>query len=67
MCHSARRFRAAVSSYPTGNEDIASVPLTINSEFEETMHTRRVVEGADGIAREGDWSVLRMVSDLIFF
>lgn len=65
MCHTARRFRAAVSSYiggPTGNE----VATSVNTEFEETLHTRKVVEGADGIARKGDWSVLRIFSELFF-
>ena len=57
MCHTARRFHAAASSYMggiMGNELVASIPVPVNNESEDA---RRVVEDIDGIAREGNWCV----------
>jgi len=56
MCHTARRFRAVVSSYMGGileNKPVATVPAPINTEFE----IKKVVEDVDGIARGGNWCV----------
>jgi hypothetical protein len=50
-----------VSSYIGGsmsNELVAFVPVPINTDFEETLQSRKVVESADGIARDGNWCVM---------
>jgi acid phosphatase len=47
MCHTARRFRAAVfADVPTGGLQ------------EDTLMMRKTVERADGVAAEGEWCVL---------
>ena len=47
-----------------GNRAVASVPLPVNTDFEEALHIRRVVESADRIIREGNWYVIDFVLNI---
>ncbi|KAJ3517906.1 hypothetical protein NLJ89_g203 [Agrocybe chaxingu] len=58
MCRTARRFRAAVSSF-LGFQHLPQVEQQLsydNNNAEETLYTRKIVERKDGSTGEGEWS-----------